>query len=74
MSGSNSICVATELLDTGIVPMVEPETRFCIEAPGELVEVRIVCRNGKAQSVEITNHPSFAAHLVPRIESRGWAP
>jgi len=34
MSGSNSICVATVLLDTGIVPMVEPETRFALEAPG----------------------------------------
>jgi proline racemase len=71
MSGSNAICVATVLLDTGIVPMVEPETRFCIEAPGGLVEVRAVCRDGKAQSVEITNHPSFAARLDARIEVEG---
>src|SRR5437868_13990645 len=34
MSGSNSICVATVLLDTGIIPMQEPETRFILEAPG----------------------------------------
>jgi proline racemase len=71
MSGSNSICVATVLLDTGIVPMTEPETRFCIEAPGGLVEVVAVCRDGKAQSVEITNHPSFAARLDARIEVEG---
>jgi proline racemase len=71
MSGSNAICVATVLLDTGIVPMVEPETRFGIEAPGGLVEVRAVCRDGKAQSVEITNHPSFAARLDARIEVEG---
>ncbi len=28
MSGSNSICVATVLLDSGIIPMTEPETRL----------------------------------------------
>ena len=28
MSGSNSICVATVLLDAGILPMTEPETRI----------------------------------------------
>ena len=40
MSGSNSICVATVLLDTGILPMTEPETRLTLEAPGGLIEVR----------------------------------
>ena len=39
MSGSNSICVATVLLETGILPMTEPETRLVLEAPGGLVEV-----------------------------------
>ena len=42
MSGSNSICVATVLLDSGIVPMTEPVTRMVLEAPGGLVEVRRV--------------------------------
>ena len=34
MSGSNSICVATVLLEHGILPMTEPETRLVLEAPG----------------------------------------
>ena len=34
MSGSNSICVATVLLETGVLPMEEPETRLVLEAPG----------------------------------------
>ena len=34
MSGSNSICVSTVLLDGGLVPMTEPETRLVLEAPG----------------------------------------
>ncbi|MCC7319440.1 MAG: proline racemase family protein [Rubellimicrobium sp.] len=71
MSGSNSICVATVLLDTGIVPMQEPETRFAIEAPGGLVEVVAECRDGKARSVRITNHPSFVHRLDAVIEVEG---
>jgi proline racemase len=71
MSGSNSICVATVLLDTGIVPMEEPETRFVIEAPGGLVEVVANCRNGKAESVRVVNHPSFSARLDAMIEVEG---
>ena len=39
MSGSNSICVATVLLDAGILPMQEPETRLTLEAPGGLIAV-----------------------------------
>src|SRR5690606_10096360 len=47
MSGSNSICVATVLLDSGILPMTEPETHITLEAPGGLVKVRAECRDGK---------------------------
>jgi len=71
MSGSNSICVATVLLDTGIVPMQEPETRFLLEAPGGLIEVVARCEHGKARSVRITNHPSFAHRLDAVIEVEG---
>ena len=71
MSGSNSICVATVLLDTGIVPMVEPETRFFMEAPGGLVEVVAACRDGKAQSVRVTNLPSFVDRLGAKLEIEG---
>ncbi|HET7410714.1 MAG TPA: proline racemase family protein, partial [Paracoccaceae bacterium] len=39
MSGSNAICVATVLLETGIVAMREPETELVLEAPAGLVRV-----------------------------------
>ncbi|HEU0229095.1 MAG TPA: proline racemase family protein [Burkholderiaceae bacterium] len=71
MSGSNSLCVATVLLDTGIVPMTEPETRFTMEAPGGLVDVVAQCRHGKAVSVKVVNHPSFADRLDAVIEVAG---
>lgn len=71
MSGSNSICVATVLLDSGIVPMTEPETRMVLEAPGGLVEVVAHCRNGKAERIAVTNVPSFADKLDVALEVEG---
>ena len=71
MSGSNSMCVATVLLDSGIVAMSEPETTFFLEAPAGLVEVRAACRNGKAERVEIHNVLSFADRLDASIEVEG---
>ena len=71
MSGSNSICVATVLLDTGILPMTEPETRLTLEAPGGLIEVRATCRDGKAERITVRNLPSFADKLDARLEVPG---
>ena len=71
MSGSNSICVSTVLLDGGIVPMTEPETRLTLEAPGGLVEVVAECRNGKAERITVTNLPSFADRLDAKLEVAG---
>ena len=71
MSGSNSICVATVLLDTGMIEMQEPETTFFLEAPAGLVRVRAFCEGGKAQSVEIENVPSFVDQLDVELELEG---
>ena len=71
MSGSNSICVATVLLDTGIVPMVEPVTEMVLEAPGGLVRVRAACRDGKAEAITVENLPSFAGALDRPLEVEG---
>ena len=63
MSGSNTICTTTVLLETGMVEMREPETVVRLEAPGGVVEARAVCRDGKCVSVEFTNVPCFADRL-----------
>ena len=68
MSGSNSICVSTVLLNTGIIPMNEPITEFILEAPGGLVPIKAYCENGKAKSIEIHNVASFADKLDVNIE------
>jgi proline racemase len=71
MSGSNSICTATVLLETGMVEMLEPETVLRLEAPGGVVEARAACRDGRCESVEITNVPSFADRLDAVVEVEG---
>ena len=68
MSGSNSICVATVALETGIVPMTEPETNLVLEAPGGLVKAQAICCQGKAERITITNVPSFVDQLAVPLE------
>jgi trans-L-3-hydroxyproline dehydratase len=71
MSGSNTICVATVLLETGRVPMHEPETVLRLEAPAGVVEIRAACRDGRVESVEVTNVPAVAAQLDAVLEVEG---
>jgi proline racemase len=68
MSGTNTICVATVLLETGMLPMVEPVTELTLEAPAGLIRIRAECRDGKVTSVTFRNVPSFATHLGTPIE------
>ena len=71
MSGSNTICVATVLLETGMIELREPETTLRLEAPAGPVEVRAACRDGRVESVELTNVPSFVEHLDARLDVPG---
>jgi proline racemase len=71
MSGSNSICVSTVLLESGILPMQEPETRLTLEAPGGLIHVVATCRDGKVERVTIHNVPSFVNKLDANLEVEG---
>lgn len=71
MSGSNTICVATVLLETGMVEMQEPQTKMLLEAPGGVVEIVASCRDGKCESVELTNVPCFADRIDAPLEVEG---
>jgi proline racemase len=71
MSGSNSICVATVLLETGILPITGPLTELVLEAPGGLVKASASCRGGKVERVRITNVPSFADQMAVPLEVPG---
>ena len=71
MSGSNSMCVANVLLETGILPMVEPITELVLEAPGGLVRVRAECADGQVNKITITNVASFVGHRDAILEVDG---
>jgi proline racemase len=71
MSGSNSLCVATVLLETGILEMREPETRLVLEAPGGLIEAVAGCKDGRVEQVRVRNVPSFVDELDANIEVEG---
>jgi proline racemase len=59
MSGSNTMCVATVLLETGMLPMAEPVTELVLESPAGLIRVRCECRDGKVLRARLFNQPAF---------------
>ena len=72
MSGSNSICVSTVILETGMIPISEPETQLVLEAPGGLVRIKAVCKGQKVMSVETPQPASFADRLDAPLEIEGY--
>ncbi len=71
MSGSNIMCTVTVALETGIVPMKEPETVVRVDTPAGLVEVVAECRDGKCKRVSFRNVASFVMHRDKTIEVPG---
>jgi len=68
MSGTNTICVVTALLETGLIEAVEPVTTVTLEAPAGLIEVVADVKDGKVTGVTFLNVPAFALHLDRTIE------
>ena len=74
MSGSNSICVATVLLEKNLIKMTEPLSEFFLEAPGGLIKIKAHCENKKVKSVEIQNLPSFVDQLDVKLNTPNFGP
>jgi proline racemase len=72
MSGSNCICVVTALLETGLLPMVEPETVVRIDTAAGLVTARAHCADGRCLSVSLDNVPAFAVELQRPVTTPQW--
>jgi proline racemase len=68
MSGSNTICVTTVLLETGMVRMQEPVTEITLESPAGLIAVKAEVSKGKVRNVTFENVPAFAVHLDEKVE------
>lgn len=68
MSGTNTICVTTALIETGMVPAFEPVTELMLESPAGLISVRADVNHGKVKRVTFENVPAFAVHVDAIIE------
>jgi proline racemase len=72
MSGSNTICVVTALLETGTIPMREPETVVTLETAAGLVRARATCRDGRCERVTLDGVPSFVERLDVPLQVPGY--
>lgn len=68
MSGTNTICVVTVLLETGMLPAVEPVTHLVLETPAGIVEVDATVDGGRVTGVTFRNVPAFVERLDATIE------
>src|SRR5262245_49766424 len=68
MSGSNTICVVTVLIETGMIEATEPVTELALDTPAGLVRVTAEVADGKVCGVTFRNVPAFACHLDAVVE------
>lgn len=71
MCGHGTIGVATVLVETGMVEVVEPVTTIRLDTPAGLVVVDVKVKNGKAENVTIINVPSFSLALDQTVNVSG---
>ncbi|MFJ4223248.1 proline racemase family protein [Microbacterium sp. NPDC089695] len=73
MCGAGTIAVATVLVETGMVPVVEPVTEVRLDTPIGLITARVAVDDGAATAVTIVNVPSFlqAADQVVEVPGLG---
>ncbi len=68
MSGTNTMCTVTALLETGMLPAKEPVTELVLETPAGLVGVEARVEGGKVTRVTFENVPVFPVHLGATVE------
>ena len=72
MSGSNSICMVTALLETGKVEMQEPETVVTLDTAAGLVRATATCKDGSCERVRLEMTPAFVDTLDAEIDTEEW--
>ncbi|KAL4779253.1 proline racemase family [Aspergillus varians] len=71
MSGSNTICTTTALLETGMAKMEEPTTTLNLDTAAGLVTVTADCELGKCKAVAFDNVPAFVFQLDLEVDVPG---
>jgi proline racemase len=72
MSGSNAMCAATALLETGMIPMAEPDSVVTFDTAAGLVRAVARCEGGRVTRVTLDMPPAFVAGLDARIDTPDW--
>lgn len=74
MSGSNAMCATTALLETGMIPMAEPQSVVTFDTAAGLVKATATCEGGKVVKVTLDMPPSFVAKEDAVIDTAEWGP
>jgi proline racemase len=73
-SGSNTICTATALLESGMIPLVDGTQQVVLESPAGLARITAECADGRVDSVTTRGEPAFVADRGLRVEVPGTGP
>jgi len=71
MCGHGIIAFVTVALETGMFPMVAPETTLRIDTPAGLVTARALVEGRRVRRVAFRNVPSFVAELDAEVDVPG---
>jgi proline racemase len=71
MCGHGTIGVATVLVETGMVEVMEPVTTIRLDTPAGLVIARVAVSDGHADSVTFENVPAYSVRLDATVEVPG---
>lgn len=74
MSGSNAMCAVTALLETGMKPMLEPQTEVVLDTAAGLVRAVAQCKDGKVTRVSLDMPASFVAEKGAVVDTPQWGP
>jgi proline racemase len=71
MCGHGTIGVATALVETGLVDVVEPITEIRLDTPAGLVTATVEVEDGRARAVSLTNVPAFVLDAESVVDVDG---
>jgi proline racemase len=69
MSGSNIMCAATALIETGAIDMVEPETQVVFDTAAGLVTAIATCGGGRVERLRIDMPPAFVDRIGATVQT-----
>ncbi len=72
MCGHGTIGSVTAIIETGLVPAVEPYTEVVLDAPAGIIRTKAEVKNGKVLNVTLTNVPAFLykENLTTEVDGR----